>query len=107
MNGRGRAILGGVLEGVMDDVVTIELEVSAEAAEFLRDVARRDAMGRTVSLLATDEGLRKALLFAVLRAIQDEAEAAGLTDGDIEWDLASYKAERRARCERDRQRGAA
>lgn len=88
-------------------MVTIELEVSADAAEFLRDAARRDAMGRTVSLLATDEGLRNVLLSAVLRASQAEAEAAGLTDEDVERELASSKAERRARRERDRQRGAA
>lgn len=91
----------------MGDAVTIELEVSADAAEFLRDAAKRDAMGRTVSVLATDERLRKDLLFAVLRAIQAEAETVGLTDEDVERELASSKAERRARRERDRQRGAA
>ena len=91
----------------MGDVVRIELEVSAGAAQFLRDPAQRAAMGRTVSLLATDDDARKALLFAALRATQAEAEAAGLTDEDVERELAAHKAERRARRERDRQRGAA
>lgn len=91
----------------MGDVVTIELEVSAEAAELLRDPAKRAAMGRTVSLLATDEEIRNELLFAVLRATQAEAEAAGITDEDVERELAAHKAERRNRREHDRQRGAA
>ena len=58
-------------------------------------------------LLATDEEIRNQLLFAVLRATQAEAEAAGITDEDVEQELAAHKAERRDRREHDRQRGAA
>lgn len=95
------------MSDAVTDVVTIELEVNTDAAEFLRDPVKRAAMGRTVSLLATDETMRKDLLFAALRATQAEAEAAGLTGEDVEQELAAHTAERRARCGRDRQRGAA
>jgi hypothetical protein len=78
------------------NAVKVEIEVSAEAAKALADDERRRQVGKVVSLLAVRPSAPEhdplAILFA---AIKRDAEADGLTDADIDAELAAYNAERR------------
>ncbi len=78
----------------MDDVVTIEIPVSSEAAAELADADRRAALGRYVSRMLHGAKARDLLAEAIAEA-KAEARAAGLTDADIDAELAAYDAERR------------
>jgi hypothetical protein len=79
----------------MSDVVMVPLPVSRAAADALRDDARREKMGKLVSDLLrpgtpADDPLR--VLIAALKA---SARRDGLTDEEIDADLAAYNAENR------------
>jgi hypothetical protein len=79
----------------MSDVL-VTLPVTPEAAELLRDAERARRMGKLVSDMlrpSTPETDPLAALIAVLKA---DATASGLTDEDIDAELAAYNAERRA-----------
>lgn len=78
----------------MDDMVTIEIQVSSEAAAALADAERRAALGRYVSRMLHGAKARDLLAEAIADA-KAEARAAGLTDADIDAELAAYNAERR------------
>jgi hypothetical protein len=78
----------------MNDVVTIEIPVSPEAAAALADADRRVALGRYVSRMLHGAKARDLLAEAIAEAKAD-ARAAGLTDADIDAELAAYNAERR------------
>jgi len=78
----------------MNEVVTIEIEVERETAEALRDPRRRQAVGRLV-----DRMVRPAKgsdpLARVLMETRRAARKAGLSDADIDAEIAAYRAERR------------
>jgi hypothetical protein len=78
----------------MNEVVTIEIEVAPETAEALRDPRRRQAVGRLV-----DRMVRPAKgsdpLARVLMETRRAARKAGLSDADIDAEIAAYRAERR------------
>jgi hypothetical protein len=78
----------------MDGIVTIEIPVSTEAAAALADADRRAALGRYVSRMLCGAGARD-LLAEVIAEAKAEVQAAGLTDADIDAELAAYNAERR------------
>jgi hypothetical protein len=78
----------------MNEVVTIEIEVEQETAQALRDPRRRQAVGRLVDrMVRPTEGNDP--LAAVLTATRRAARKAGLTDADIDAEIAAYRAERR------------
>ena len=78
----------------MDETTRIEIPVEAETARALADQQRRAAVGRLVDRMvrprAADDPLA-AMLEATARAARD----AGLTDADVDAELAAYNAERR------------
>jgi hypothetical protein len=78
----------------MDGMVTIEIPVSTEAAAALADADRRAALGRYVSRMLCGAGVRDLLAEAIAEA-KAEAREAGLTDAEIDAELAAYNAERR------------
>jgi hypothetical protein len=84
------------MEAKMDKTVDVTIPVEPEAAVALADERNRQAVGRLVSrVLRRDSGPTP-----LARAIADmkaDARAAGLTDADIDAELAAYNAERRER----------
>jgi Arc/MetJ family transcription regulator len=85
---------GSNAEAAMNEVVTIEIEVTQETAQALADPRRRQAVG-----LLVDRMVRPTVgddpLAAVLAATRRAAREAGLTDADIDAEIAAYRAERR------------
>ncbi|HEX5327732.1 MAG TPA: hypothetical protein VFW75_13775 [Acetobacteraceae bacterium] len=79
----------------MNQVVTVEIPVDAEAAEALSDSASRARIGKLISRIAplfhgTDP------LASILERTSRRAQDAGLTDQEIDAELAAYNAERRS-----------
>lgn len=72
----------------------IEIPVEAATAAALADDKRRAAVGRLVDRLVRP-GADDPLIVLSERTAE-EAQQAGLTEAEIEMDLASYNAERRA-----------
>jgi hypothetical protein len=79
----------------MDSVVEVTLPVDAEAAKALDSPARREAAGRYPSGLLKGGRIREVLAEAIADA-KPEARAGGLTDEDIDAELAAWRAERKA-----------
>jgi hypothetical protein len=78
----------------MTRIVRIEIPVDEAAAAALQDAGRRARVGRLVSQIARlYEGPDP--LAAVLEKTAQVAQASGLTDEDIDAELAAYNAERR------------
>lgn len=80
----------------MDGTIDVTIPVDERAAEMLRDPHNREVIGRYVSrvLFPSEQPSELAQAIAELKA---EARAAGLTDEDIDAELAAYNAERRER----------
>lgn len=78
----------------MTKIVRVEILVDEAAAEALQDDERRARVGRLVSQVAR---LYRGPdpLEAVLERTLHAAQAAGLTDAEIDAELAAYNAERR------------
>jgi hypothetical protein len=80
----------------MDRTVDVTIPVEPEAAAALADARNREAVGRLVSrVLRPRSGLSP--LAEAIAELKAEARAAGLTDAEIEAELAAYNAERRDR----------
>jgi hypothetical protein len=79
----------------MDDVVMVPIPVSPEAAEALSDEERRRKIGKLVSDLLRPTSPETDPLAALIAEIKREARADGLTDQEIDAELAAYNAERR------------
>ena len=78
----------------MERTVDVIIPIEAEAASALADARNRAAVGRLVSRVLRPRSGPSALA----RAIADlkmEVRLAGLTDADIDAELAAYNAERR------------
>ena len=74
-------------------MVKVEIPVAEETAEALADPRKRAAVGRLVDrLVHPAEGDDP--LIALLEKTSQEAVAAGLTQEDIDTELAARKAER-------------
>jgi len=81
----------------MAALVKIELEVTPDAAAALEDPTRRRSMGVIVSTIVRQENLAAAeRLRSLFGEIRQDAQAAGLSDAEVEADLAAYNAERRS-----------
>lgn len=80
----------------MDRTVDIIIPVEPEAAAALADARNREAVGRLVSRVLRPRSGPSPLAEAIA-ALKAEARSAGLTDTEIEAELAAYNAERRDR----------
>lgn len=78
----------------MDNTVDVLIPVDAEAAAALADARNREAMGRLVSRVLRPRSGPSPLAQAIAE-MKADARAAGLTDADIDAELAAYNAERR------------
>jgi hypothetical protein len=86
----------GFLEVEMDKTVYETIPVEPEAAAALVDARNREAVGRLVSRVLRPRAGPSALAEAIAE-LKDYARAAGLTNADIDAELAAYNAERRDR----------
>ncbi|MBL6454806.1 hypothetical protein JMJ55_05685 [Belnapia sp. T6] len=77
----------------MSQLSKIELPVQPATAAALSDARRREAVGRLVDRLV-HPGADDPLI-ALLELTAAEAREAGLTEAEIEAELAAYNAERR------------
>jgi hypothetical protein len=78
----------------MDKTVDVTIPVEPEVAAALTDARNRQAVGRLVSRVLRPRAGPSSLAQAIA-ALKAEARAAGLTDTDIDAELAVYNAERR------------
>jgi hypothetical protein len=76
----------------MGDTVGVTIPVERDIAKALDSPVRRDAAGRVLSGLLKGGHLRD-LLGEVIAAAKQEARANGLTDADIDAELAAWRAE--------------
>jgi hypothetical protein len=81
----------------MGDYVKIELPVTKEAAAVLADDDRRRRAGELLSRMLRPRSPEEDPLVALLAEIQGTAAARGVTDDEIDAELAAYNAERRDR----------
>ena len=79
----------------MTDTVMVEIPVTPEAAEALGDPERRERIGKLVSSMLRPRSPSDDPLAAILASIKTLAREDGLTDEEIEAELAAYNAERR------------
>ncbi len=75
-------------------MVDVTIPVEPEAAAALADARNREAVGRLVSRVLRPRSGPSPLAEAIV-AMKADARAAGLTDADIDAELAAYNAERR------------
>jgi hypothetical protein len=80
----------------MDSTVEVTIPVEPEVAAALTDARNRAAVGRLISRVLRPRSGPSALAQAIAE-LKAEARAAGLTDADIDAELAAYNAERRDR----------
>jgi hypothetical protein len=80
----------------MDGEVIIGIPVSPEVADMLRQPSNARAAGHLISNLVRPSDPQTDLLAAMIADIKAEARAGGLTDADIDAELAAYNAERRS-----------
>lgn len=80
----------------MDSTVDVTIPVEPEAAAALADARNREAVGRLVSRVLRPRSGPSALAQAIAE-LKAEVRAVGLTDAEIDAELASYNAERRGR----------
>jgi len=78
----------------MDKTIDVTIPVEPEAAAALADSRNREAVGRLVSRVLCPHAGPTPLARAIA-AMKAEARATGLTDADIDAELAAYNAERR------------
>ncbi len=80
----------------MEKTVDVTIPVELEAAAALADARNREAVGRLVSriLRPTSGSIPLAQAIAEIKA---NARASGLSDAEIDAELAAYNAERRER----------
>jgi hypothetical protein len=76
--------------------VDVTIPVEPEVAAALGDARNREAVGRLVSRVLRPRAGPSALAQAIAE-LKAEARVAGLTDADIDAELAAYNAERRDR----------
>jgi hypothetical protein len=79
----------------MDDVVMVEIPVLRDAAAALGDERRRATVGKLVSNLLRPSSPKDDPLALIIAEIKAEARADGLTDEEIDAELAAYNGENR------------
>jgi len=80
----------------MDGTVEVTIPVDPEAAAALADARNREAVGRLVSRVLRPRSGPRPLAQAIAE-LKAEARVAGLSDAEIDAELATYNAERRDR----------
>ena len=75
--------------------VLVQIPVSPEAAAALKDDAQREKVGKLVSDLLRPASPADDPLAALFATIKADARRDGLTDQEIDAELAAYNAERR------------
>ena len=80
----------------MDKTVDVTIPVEPEAAAALTDLRNREAVGRLVSRIFRPASGSTPLAQAIAE-IKADARATGLSDAEIDAELAAYNAERRER----------
>jgi hypothetical protein len=81
-------------EAPMDTTIDVTIPVEPDAAGALADARNRAAIGRLVSRVLRPRYGPSALAHAIAE-MKADARSAGLTDPDIDAELAAYNAERR------------
>jgi hypothetical protein len=76
----------------MDSTVDVTIPVEPDAAAALADARNRAAMGRLVSRVLRPRSGPSPLAQAIAE-MKAEARANGLTDADVDAELAAYNAE--------------
>jgi hypothetical protein len=80
----------------MPKMVDITIPIEVDAAVTLGDARNREAVGRLVSRVLRPQTGPSPLAEAIAE-LKKEAHAAGLTDADIDAELATYNAQHRER----------
>ena len=80
----------------MDKTVDVTIPVELEAAAALADARNREAVGRLVSRIFRP-AFGSTPLARAIAEIKPGARATGLSDAEIDAELAAYNAERRER----------
>ena len=78
----------------MSETVEITIPVDAEAAQALKSPSRRAAAGRYISGLLKG-GRARDLLEVAIADLKAEARENGLTDADVDAELAAWRAEQK------------
>ena len=78
----------------MDTSIDVTIPIEPEAAAALTDPRNREAVGRLISRVLRPRSGPSALARAIAE-LKSEVRAAGLTDEEIDAELAAYNAERR------------
>jgi hypothetical protein len=81
-------------EAAVNELAKVEIPVEPETARALADAHRREAVGRLVDRMVRPTGADDPLA-ALLEATARRARESGLTDEEIDAELAAYNAERR------------
>jgi hypothetical protein len=82
------------MEANMDTSIDVTIPIEPEAAAALTDPRNREAVGRLISRVLRPRSGPSALARAIAE-LKSEVRAAGLTDEEIDAELAAYNAERR------------
>jgi hypothetical protein len=80
----------------MDNTIDVTIPVEPEAAAALADTRNREAVGRLISRVFSSRSGPSPLAQAIA-ALKAEVRQAGLTDAEIDAELAAYNAEHRDR----------
>lgn len=91
-------LYSGRQEALMSDYVAVAIPVRRDVAELLRDKRRADQIGKLVSEMLRPSSPASDPLAALIREVKADARAGGLTDEEIDAELAAYNAEHRPRC---------
>ena len=79
----------------MNEIVTVPIPVSPEAAAALGDADRRARIGRLMSSILHPTTPSDDPLAALIAHVKQAARADNLTDSEIHAELAAYNAENR------------
>ena len=79
----------------MSDSVLVQVPVSPQAAAALKDDARREKVGKLMSDLLRPPTPADDPLAALIAKIKTDARRGGLTDQEIDAELAAHSGERR------------
>ncbi|HWB49904.1 MAG TPA: hypothetical protein VG651_12400 [Stellaceae bacterium] len=79
----------------MNDVAMVEVPLSKDAASALDNEQRRAAVGKLVSNLLRPSSPDSDPLARLIAEVKEDARAGGLTDAEVDAELAAYNAENR------------
>ena len=79
----------------MPDTIPVTIPVSPEAAQMLQDAERARRIGQLVSDILRPGSAGTDPLAALIAETKAEARISGLTDAEIDAELAAWNAERR------------